>query len=49
MEKLPKPNELRSVTIGGGAGGDGQVAGAVAQVVSVLNALQSVGKNGATK
>lgn len=44
MEKLPKPNELRSVTIGGG-GADGQsLSGVVAQIVSVVNALQGVGK-----
>jgi hypothetical protein len=49
MEKMPKPDELRSVTIGGG-GADGQsLAGVVAQIVSVVNALQGVGKNGATK
>jgi uncharacterized membrane protein YqiK len=50
MEKMPKPNELRSVTIGGNGATDGQsLAGVVAQVVSVLNALQGVGKNGAPK
>lgn len=43
MEKLPKPAELRAVSIGG-APGDGQsVAGVVAQVVGVVNALQGVG------
>lgn len=47
MEKMPKPDELRSVTIGGSGGTDGQsLAGVVAQVVSVVNALQGVGKNG---
>jgi hypothetical protein len=50
MEKMPKPDELRSVTIGGSGGTDGQsLAGVVAQVVSVVNALQGVGKNGAPK
>lgn len=50
MEKMPKPDELRSVTIGGTGGTDGQsLAGVVAQVVSVVNALQGVGKNGAPK
>lgn len=50
MEKMPKPNELRSVTIGGSGSTDGQsLAGVVAQVVSVVNALQGVGKNGAAK
>ncbi len=50
MEKMPKPNELRSVTIGGSGATDGQsLAGVVAQVVSVLNALQGAGKNGAAK
>ncbi len=50
LSKLPKPDELRSVTIGGAAGTDGQsLAGVVAQVVSVVNALQGVGKNGAPK
>ena len=50
MEKMPKPNELRSVTIGGGGAADGQsLAGVVAQIVSVVNALQGVGKNGATR
>ena len=45
MEKMPKPDELRSVTIGGTGGTDGQsLAGVVAQVVSVVNALQGVGK-----
>jgi hypothetical protein len=37
MEKMPKPDELRSVTIGG----EGQsLAGVVAQIVSVMNALK---------
>ena len=50
MEKMPRPDELRSVTIGGGGAADGQsLAGVVAQIVSVVNALQGVGKNGATK
>lgn len=48
MEKMPKPDELRTVTIGGAGGTEGQsLAGVVAQVVSVVNALQGVGKNGA--
>ena len=48
MEKLPKPTELRSITIGGD--GEGQsLAGVVAQIVSVVSALQGVGKNGAAK
>lgn len=43
VEKLPKPAELKSVTIGGAV--DGQsLAGAVAQLVSVVKALDGVGK-----
>lgn len=43
MEKLPKPTELKAVTIGGAV--DGQsLAGAVAQIVSVVKALDGVGK-----
>ncbi len=50
MEKMPKPDELRSVTIGGSGGTDGQsLAGVVAQVVSVVNALQGVGKPAAPR
>ena len=42
MEKMPRPDELRSVTIGG-SGTDGQsLALVVAQVVSVVNALQGI-------
>lgn len=50
MEKMPKPDELRAVTIGGSGAADGQsLAGVVAQIVSVVNALQGVGKNGTAK
>lgn len=43
MEKLPKPAELRAVSIGGALGDGQSVAGVVAQVVGVVNALQGVG------
>jgi flotillin len=41
VEKLPKPNELKAVTIGSDVHG---VAGAVAQIVSVVKALDGVTK-----
>lgn len=44
MAKLPKPTELRAITIGGD-GAEGQsIAGAVAQIVAVVKALDGVGK-----
>ena len=50
MEKMPKPAELRSVTIGGSGASDGQsVAGVVAQIVAVVNALQGTDKSAAPK
>jgi hypothetical protein len=43
-EKLPKPAELRAISIGGGGGGDGyqaqSLASLVAQVVAVIDALR---------
>lgn len=43
VEKLPKPAELKAVTIGGAVEAQ-SVAGAVAQIVSVVRALDGVGK-----
>lgn len=44
LEKLPKPAELRAVSIGGGAGDAQSVAGVVAQLVGVVQALQGLGR-----
>jgi flotillin len=44
MEKQPKPVELKSVHIGGANGDAQSVAGVVAQVVGVVNALGGVGR-----
>jgi len=41
-EKLPKPNELRTITIGNGADGQG-LASLVAQVMAVLDGFRSSG------
>ncbi len=43
VDKLPKPAELKAVTIGGAVEAQ-SVAGAVAQIVSVVKALDGVGK-----
>jgi hypothetical protein len=40
MDKLPKPAELKAITIGGNGADAQSVAGVVAQVVSVVNALK---------
>jgi flotillin len=40
-EKLPKPDELRTITIGGDGGGN-NLAGLVAQVMAVLDGFRSV-------
>ena len=40
-EKLPKPDELRTITIGGGDGA-GNLAGLVAQVMAVLDGFRSI-------
>ena len=44
MEKLPKPSELKAVTIGGNALDSHSVAGAVAQIISVVKALETTAK-----
>jgi hypothetical protein len=41
-EKLPKPNELKAVSIGNGA--DGQVASLVAQIVTLLDGFRGNGE-----
>lgn len=41
-EKLPKPDELRTITIGGGGDGSGGLAGLVAQVMAVLDGFRSI-------